>query len=62
MSLNEISNDLYFRYGYRDRSGDGSEGVETERLKQLEEEQEQLNNSLMALTSHFAQVISGTLL
>lgn len=29
---------------------------EEERLQQLEEEQEQLNNSLMALTSHFAQV------
>lgn len=27
-----------------------------EYLRQLEEEQEQLNNSLYALTSHFAQV------
>ncbi|XP_042242783.1 RUN domain-containing protein 1-like isoform X1 [Homarus americanus] len=33
-----------------------SSGGEEERLQQLEEEQEQLNNSLMALTSHFAQV------
>ncbi|KAF8782351.1 RUN domain-containing protein 1 [Argiope bruennichi] len=29
---------------------------ESERLKRLEEEQEQLNSSLIALTSHFAQV------
>lgn len=29
---------------------------ESERLHLLEEEQEQLNSSLMALTSHFAQV------
>ncbi|UYV80234.1 RUNDC1 [Cordylochernes scorpioides] len=36
------------------RSGDEKE--ETERLKKLEEEQEQLNASLIALTSHFAQV------
>lgn len=29
---------------------------ETERIKELEEEQEQLNQSLRALTTHFAQV------
>ena len=29
-------------------------------LKQLEEEREQLNTSLSALTTHFAQVLSGT--
>ena len=28
-----------------------------ERLKQMEEDQEELNNSLMSLTSHFAKVI-----
>ncbi|KAK3887209.1 hypothetical protein Pcinc_008687 [Petrolisthes cinctipes] len=40
-----------------DYRGSGGRGpVEEERLQQLEEEQEQLNNSLMALTSHFAQV------
>ena len=27
-----------------------------EKLKELEEEQEELNGSLLALTSHFAQV------
>lgn len=37
--------------------GDGGVGeAERERLRQLEEEQDQLSNSLMALTSHFAQV------
>ena len=29
---------------------------ESEQLEQLEEEQEQLNSSLLALTTHFAQV------
>ena len=31
-----------------------------ERLKQMEEDQEELNNSLMSLTSHFAKVIFFT--
>jgi len=30
--------------------------IEMERLRGLEEEQEQLNSSLFALTTHFAQV------
>lgn len=30
-----------------------------ERLKVLEEEQEMLNSSLIALTTHFAQVLNG---
>ena len=30
--------------------------TEGEQLRRLEEEQEQLNSSLLALTSHFAQV------
>ena len=29
---------------------------ETEQLRNLEEEQEQLNSSLLALTTHFAQI------
>lgn len=33
-----------------------SHHLESERLKTLEEEQEQLNSSLFALTTHFAQV------
>lgn len=33
-----------------------SHNLESERLKRLEEEQEQLNSSLFALTTHFAQV------
>lgn len=37
-------------------SVDDSESIFSSRLQQMEEEQEQLNNSLIALTSHFAQV------
>ena len=37
-------------------TGELSHISETERLKSLEEEQEQLNNSLFSLTTHFAQV------
>ncbi|KAG0717754.1 RUN domain-containing protein 1 [Chionoecetes opilio] len=52
--------DSSFESWYRQgRSCEGTEGVgevERERLRQLEEEQDQLSNSLMALTSHFAQV------
>ncbi|XP_071519900.1 RUN domain-containing protein 1-like isoform X2 [Panulirus ornatus] len=49
-SYSELSwNREYHRRGF-------GVGGEEERLQQLEEEQEQLNNSLMALTSHFAQV------
>lgn len=33
-----------------------------EKLKELEEEQEELNGSLLALTSHFAQVRKSALL
>lgn len=33
-----------------------SHATEVEQLRQLEEEQEQLNSSLLALTTHFAQV------
>ena len=33
-----------------------SHASETDKLRDLEEEQEQLNSSLLALTSHFAQV------
>ncbi|KAK7071163.1 RUN [Halocaridina rubra] len=44
----------YSEFSWNRTSNDKS--CEEERLKQLEEEQEQLNNSLMALTSHFAQV------
>ena len=35
---------------------DSSHLNEVEQLKMLEEEQEQLNSSLLALTTHFAQV------
>ena len=33
-----------------------SHGTEIDQLRKLEEEQEQLNSSLLALTTHFAQV------
>lgn len=46
--------ELSWQRGHYGRGYGGS--GEEERLQQLEEEQEQLNNSLMALTSHFAQV------
>nr|XP_045596477.1 RUN domain-containing protein 1-like isoform X2 [Procambarus clarkii] len=46
--------ELSWQRGHYGRGCGGS--GEEERLQQLEEEQEQLNNSLMALTSHFAQV------
>lgn len=36
--------------------GDRNEPMSPDRLRQLEEEQELLNGSLMALTTHFAQV------
>ena len=36
--------------------GDRTEQMSPDRLRQLEEEQELLNGSLMALTTHFAQV------
>ncbi|CAL4061317.1 unnamed protein product, partial [Meganyctiphanes norvegica] len=62
--LKEIKNENTFKDKLRKRrsqSGYGeysnnAENGDTERLRELEEEQEQLNNSLMCLTSHFAQV------
>lgn len=50
------SYDSWYRQGRSCEGGDGVGAAERERLRQLEEEQDQLSNSLMALTSHFAQV------
>ncbi|ROT83986.1 RUN domain-containing protein 1 [Penaeus vannamei] len=47
----------YSEYNWqRGQSSRGGARLEDDRLQQLEEEQEQLNTSLLALTSHFAQV------
>ncbi|XP_047489847.1 RUN domain-containing protein 1-like isoform X3 [Penaeus chinensis] len=47
----------YSEYNWqRGQSSRGGARLEDDRLLQLEEEQEQLNTSLLALTSHFAQV------
>lgn len=50
------SYDSWYRQGRSCEGDDGVGAAERERLRQLEEEQDQLSNSLMALTSHFAQV------
>lgn len=42
--------------GAQCHSDDGSGMAEAERLTHMEEEQDQLNSSLLALTTHFAQV------
>ena len=54
-----ISTSLRYRQGRSCEGEDGVGAAERERLRQLEEEQDQLSNSLMALTSHFAQVSKG---
>ena len=42
---------------------DGSEAASElrQRIREMEDDQEELNNSLMALTSHFAKVKTKTL-
>ena len=39
------------------RNGDGGHLALEEKLRQMEEDQEELNTSLMSLTSHFAKVL-----
>lgn len=54
VGANDGDNDFGDEYKYVDNIGNLSNDME--RLKLLEEEQEMLNSSLIALTTHFAQV------
>ena len=58
--LNSLQNDIIDVANKRremDAKGTPGTANEAAQLKELEDEQEELNGSLLALTSHFAQVL-----
>jgi hypothetical protein len=57
MELNGSTNlDMNGAKNFSHAPVDGAASELRQRLREMEEDQEELNNSLMALTSHFAKV------